>query len=99
MYVTFKSLYIFRTKEQDTKENEWPKWSSIQNSFKAAGRWLSLTEYSSQDLTILLIFLKVPLKIPAAPDNGKQSRGNKAHIPKIWIMDVYYYLRGLVISC
>lgn len=99
IYVTLKSLSIFIAKEPDTNENEWPKWSCIRNNFKVADRWLSLTEYSSQDLTIILIFLKVPLKIPAAPDNGKQSRGNKAHIPKIWIMDVYYYLKRLAISC
>lgn len=60
IYVTFKSLCIFRVREPDSNENGWYKWSNIQNSCWV--RWPSLR------LLQLVFdhypnFLKVPTKI------------------------------------
>lgn len=43
---------------------------------------LSLTDYSSHDLTIILIFSRLLLKMSAHPDNRRQSRESHVHILK-----------------
>lgn len=87
IYVTyiFRKLYILRTRGPDINDDTWHRWSSIQYSFKTAGRHGPASQTIPVKTNNYSDFIKDPEKIPT-PQTMRISLENNAQIPKRCIM-------------